>query len=115
MMSEGLTDTLEENASSTASVPQHDLTSLVVPLLKSVLYRDEDAQAWAALLKLQARVRDLPRLTVEEGVLFDELRDHRLRVGVRLEQERIGFGWLQQALAALPLEDQSWIAAPRSQ
>lgn len=40
------------------SAPQHDLTSLVVPLLKSVMYRDEDAQAWAALLKLQARVRD---------------------------------------------------------
>ena len=39
------------------TLPQHDLTSLVVPLLKSVLYRDEDAQAWAALLKLQARVR----------------------------------------------------------
>lgn len=41
-----------------ATVPQHDLTSIVVPLLKSVLYRDEDPQAWAALLKLQARVRD---------------------------------------------------------
>lgn len=40
------------------SAPQHDLTSLVVPLLKSVLYRDEDPQAWAALLKLQARVRE---------------------------------------------------------
>ena len=63
--------------------------------------------------ELQPVLRDLPRLTVEEGVLFDELRDNRLRVGVRLEQERIGFGWLQQALAALPLEDQSWIAAPQ--
>lgn len=41
-----------------APVPSHDLTSLVVPLLKGVLYRDEDAQVWAALLKLQARVRD---------------------------------------------------------
>lgn len=37
---------------------QPDLTSLVVPLLKGVLYRDEDAPRWAALLKLQARVRD---------------------------------------------------------
>ncbi len=55
--------------------------------------------------ELQPVLRDLPRLTVEEEVLFDELRDNRLRVGVRLEQERIGFGWLQQALAALPLED----------
>lgn len=38
--------------------PSHDLTTLVVPLLKSVLYRDEDAPQWAALLQLQARVRD---------------------------------------------------------
>ena len=52
----------------------------------------------------QPTLRDLPRLTERERALFDELRDNRLRVGVRLEQERISFGWLQQALAALPLE-----------
>jgi hypothetical protein len=46
----------------------------------------------------QPLLRDLPRLTVEEGALFDELRDNRLRARLRLEQERIGFGWLQQAL-----------------
>lgn len=63
----------------------------------------------------QPVLRDLPRLTVEEHALFDDLRDNRLRVGVRLEQERIGFGWLQQALAALPFDDQCWIAARRSQ
>lgn len=40
------------------AAPQHDLTSLVVPLLKGVLYRDEDAAQWAALLQLQMRVRD---------------------------------------------------------
>ena len=38
--------------------PQPDLTSLVVPLLKGVLYREDDAAQWAALLQLQARVRD---------------------------------------------------------
>ena len=48
----------EQGPGSTPSAPQHDLTSLVIPLLKSVQYRDEDPQAWAALLKLQARVRD---------------------------------------------------------
>jgi hypothetical protein len=47
--------------------------------------------------------RDLPRLTAEEGALYNDLRDNRLRPNLRLEQERIGFGWLQQALAALPL------------
>ena len=47
-------------------------------------------------------LRDLPRLTDAERALFNELRDNRLRACVRLEQERIGFGWVQQALAALP-------------
>lgn len=37
---------------------QYDLTAIVVPLLKGVLYRDEDTALWAALLNLQARVRD---------------------------------------------------------
>lgn len=46
----------------------------------------------------QPLLRDLPRLTDEERALFDELRDNRLRARLRLEQERIGFGWLQQAL-----------------
>jgi hypothetical protein len=37
---------------------QPDLTSLVIPLLKGVLYREDDATQWATLLKLQPRVRD---------------------------------------------------------
>ena len=47
----------------------------------------------------QPLLRNLPRLTAEEGALFDDLRDNRLRPRLRLEQERIGFGWVQQALA----------------
>lgn len=54
MTNEALIDALEASP----NMPQHDLTSLVIPLLKGVLYRDEDPQAWDALLKLQARVRD---------------------------------------------------------
>ncbi len=38
--------------------PQHNLTSLVPSLLKVVLYREDDATQWAAVLQLQARVRD---------------------------------------------------------
>lgn len=48
--------------------------------------------------------RELPRLSTDEAALFDDLRWQRLGQGVRLEQERIGFGWLQQALAALPTD-----------
>jgi hypothetical protein len=41
---------------------------------------------------------EAPRLTVAEQALFDELRFDRLGERVRLEQERVGFGWLQRAL-----------------
>lgn len=36
----------------------HELSALVVPLLKGVVYHDGDASLWNALLNLQARVRD---------------------------------------------------------
>ena len=54
--------------------------------------------------------RDLTRLDALEHALFDDLRCLRLgaapgTVHVRLEQERIGFGWLQRALAKLPPVD----------
>ena len=42
--------------------------------------------------------RDLPRLTAEERALYDDLRDHRIGRNLRLEQERIGFGWVASAL-----------------
>jgi len=48
-----------------------------------------------------AQQRDLPRLTAHERAVYDSLRDNRIRLGLRLEQERIGFGWVCQALAAL--------------
>jgi hypothetical protein len=44
---------------------------------------------------------DLPRLTADEGALFDELRGNRIRTNLRLEQERIGFRWLSEAVACL--------------
>ena len=46
-------------------------------------------------------LRDLPRLNAEEGALYDDLRDNRLPRNLRLEQERIGFGWVEAALAGL--------------
>lgn len=46
-------------------------------------------------------LRDLPRLTPEEMALYDALRDNRIRKNLRLEQERIGFGWVESALTAL--------------
>ncbi|MEK8089181.1 DUF3322 domain-containing protein [Thermithiobacillus plumbiphilus] len=41
---------------------------------------------------------DLHRLNAEERSLYDELRDNRIRPGLRLEQEHIGYHWLVQRL-----------------
>jgi hypothetical protein len=40
------------------TVPTIDLSAVVVPLLKGVTYRADDAAHWHALLQLQGRVRD---------------------------------------------------------
>lgn len=42
-----------ENAAAT-----NDLSALVIPLLKGVIYEEGDANLWNALINLQARVRD---------------------------------------------------------
>ena len=68
-------------------------------------------------------LRDLPRLNAAEAALFDDLRAQRLRdntsggqrpaASVRLEQERIGFAWLERALAALvPAQSAQPVLAP---
>ena len=44
---------------------------------------------------------ELSRLTSAERELYDDLRLNRLGERVRLEQERISYGWLQQALKVL--------------
>jgi Domain of unknown function (DUF4194) len=50
---------VEKSAAGAApALPTHELAAVVVPLLKGVLYRDEDTEVWTALLALQARVRD---------------------------------------------------------
>ena len=49
---------MEEEISNTMPTPAADLSVLLISLLKSVLYRDDDERQWAALMNLQARVRD---------------------------------------------------------
>jgi hypothetical protein len=47
----------------------------------------------------------LERLTPEEGELYEELLHGVHGTGVRLEQERVGFGWLRRELAQIaPLQ-----------
>lgn len=39
-------------------MPQYDLSGVVVPLLKGVIYQESDAALWNTLINLQGRVRD---------------------------------------------------------
>jgi hypothetical protein len=49
----------------------------------------------------QPQQRDLQRLLPDEQALLDDLRHNRLGEKLRLEQERIGYGWVQRALTEL--------------
>jgi hypothetical protein len=52
-------------------------------------------------LEPQATQRDLPRLSESERLLYDDLRWRRLSTEpLRLEQERVAFGWVERAVAA---------------
>lgn len=44
---------------------------------------------------------DLTRLTPEEAAVYDDLRFDRHQHRLRLEQERVGFGWLRDRLAGI--------------
>ncbi|WP_235585181.1 Wadjet anti-phage system protein JetD domain-containing protein [Chlorobium limicola] len=44
---------------------------------------------------------ELTRLTGEEQALYDDLHSNNLGEKVRLEQERIGFEWLVDALGSV--------------
>lgn len=41
------------------------------------------------------------RLTPEELRLYDDLRDNRIREGLRLEQEHLSFGWVREQIERL--------------
>ena len=50
--------TVTDTTSSHELGPDHKLSSVVVPLLKGVLYREDNPGLWDALVHLQASVRD---------------------------------------------------------
>lgn len=49
---------MAEQEVETPNTPVPDLSALIIPLLKGVIYQENDAGLWNALLILQARVRD---------------------------------------------------------
>ena len=48
---------------------------------------------------------DLHRLTPEESCLYNDLRDNRIREGLRLEQEHLSFAWVRERIDQLLQQD----------
>ena len=71
------------NTDSGSSVnPPRDLSSVVIPLLKGVLYQEENQGAWSSLLHLQGPVRDYVavlglELILDEGEGYAFLRSRQ--------------------------------------
>ena len=75
-------DTYQRSVEASTAPREIELTAILVPLLKGVIYRELDAPLWSALLKLQARVRDYVTvlglvlvLDEAEGYAFLRARD----------------------------------------
>jgi hypothetical protein len=66
---------------------------------RDTLLRHRDV--WSEEPRERKCVQDLEALDSEERLLYDDLRNDRLGVGVRLEQERIEFGQVQAAIRAI--------------
>ena len=74
-----------------------------VPHAESFLMDRETLLAFSAQwgTEEQPALSELPRLNAREQSLFDDLRNNAIVNNLRLEQERIGFRYVQAALAAL--------------
>jgi len=91
---------MQEDEQITA-VPQYDLSALVIPLLKGVLYQENDSVQWGGLLNLQARLRDYVSVLGLELVL-DEAEGYAfLRAKAEVEDE--GVPKLPRLVARRPL------------
>jgi hypothetical protein len=73
------------------------------PHVRSFLMDRETLMAHKSLWGHEPRreMRDLPRLDPEEQALYDDLRYNRLGDQLRFEQERVGFDWVKNRVAAL--------------
>ena len=74
-----------------------------IPQARSMLMDRATLLAFEAHWGIEEKqtLRDLERLDAAERALYDDLRDNRLRPNLRLEQERVGFRWVEQAIAGV--------------
>jgi hypothetical protein len=63
---------------------------------------EQHRELWGQEPKQRRFIGQLDRLRPEEQALYEDLRDDLLGERVRLEQERIDFGWLRQSLSSAP-------------
>jgi hypothetical protein len=66
-----------------------NLSALVIPLLKGVIYQENDAALWSGLLNLQARVRDYVSVLGLE-LMLDEAEGYAFLRSRREEDEETG-------------------------
>jgi hypothetical protein len=93
---------MDTHTSASDSKPA-DLSSLVIPLLKGVIYQEADVTLWSALLRLQARVRDYVAVLGLELVL-DEAEGYAfLRSRPGLEEDADAKAALPRLIARRPL------------
>jgi hypothetical protein len=82
-------------------------------ILDQLRARLPHARSWlmdqATLMAHEAHWGEEPQ---PERAVYDALRDNHIRPNVRLEQERVGFGWVQQALLMLVLPGNTYAEAP---
>lgn len=88
------------NLNTAETAGSNNLSILVISLLKGVLYQENDASLWQALIQLQARVRDhIAVLGLE--LVFDEAEGYAfLRARPEVEEES---GKLPRLVARRPL------------
>jgi len=80
----------------------HDLSAVVVPLLKGDVYQDENPSRWNALLNLQARVRDYVGVLGLE-LLLDEAEGYAFLRAKTEGEEESAPGNLPRLVARRPL------------
>jgi hypothetical protein len=94
--------TSADELAAAAPAPAADLSSLLINLLKSVQYRDADERQWAALLNLQARVRDYVTVLNLELVL-DEAEGYAFLKSRTEPADEDGAARLPRLVARRPL------------
>ena len=60
---------MNEGGALDGAAPEHALPRLVIPLLKGIVYRENDAGLWNELIRIQARVREYVSVLGLEAVI----------------------------------------------